>query len=177
MVATAPEAGKAIDATGPVTVAGTLAVTSPAGVGAIAAIGPVSVDGDLAVTGAITGRLDASAITTGRLGATHLPIGIARRNRPNTFNRVNTFQRRAQFDGGIVSNSAGLVTIPEGSEAVTIELPPGVRLAQDAAILVTPQGGRTDVAVAARRLSRRRFRVFAERTRPGAVSVAYAVFG
>jgi hypothetical protein len=175
--ATGPEGGKAIDATGAVAVAGTLAVTAPPGANAIETSGPASIAGDLNVDGSISGRLDASMITSGRLSGARLPAGAARRNAPNTFQRINVFLKRVRFDGGIVSNSAGVVTVPEDSNAVTVELPAGIRLAPDSAILLTPQGGRVDVAVAARRISGRRFRILAERTRPGPVTIAYAVFG
>lgn len=168
VVARSGEGGTALKAIGPA-----------AGL-AIDAAGDVRISGDASIAGLLSGNgagltaLAASQLT-GTIHPDRLPLAAARRDRANSFAKVQEFKDVVRFTNRMVSTLAGKATIAPGKTFIDVTLPTGVTLAAGSIVIATPQQHPRGAGVYARRTGTRRIRISLQKAAPRELTFGYLV--
>lgn len=147
---------------------------------AIEAVGDVRMDGDVDVLGVLSG--DGSglkALAASRLvGTVHpdrLPLATARRDKSNSFSKVQEFGDIVRFGNRMISSVAGRATIASGETSVDVELPSNVTVGTGSLVIATPQENPHGNGVFARPIAARRIRISIPSPAPEDLAFGYLV--
>lgn len=147
---------------------------------AIDAIGDVRISGDTTVFGVLSGNgsgLKSLAATqlTGSIHPDRLPLAAARRDKSNSYSKVQEFRDVVRFTNRMISTVAGKATIASGETFVDIDLAANVTLGAGTIVIATPQEYPHDSDVYAKPVGTRRIRISLQAAAPEDLVVGYLV--